>query len=99
MTRAQKNTQPLRAALRHPDAVGTQALNAWANRIPVAQNAPLPATMRTTFAIGMVKPMSAGANAASHDEALRAHRPGARARMAARYSDDTAPWGGWKPMR
>lgn len=88
----------IRAALRHPDARGVSALQAWAGRPPAAP-APLPATVRISMLAAIASPhRSEGAMASEHDEARRPHRRGAAPRIAGRYTDDEPPWGGWRRL-
>ena len=79
----------LRAALRHPDAVGVAALNRWA--APPAAPAPIAATMRPSFAAALARPVGEAAMGAAWDA-----RRAAGAAPRKRWAEDTGPvFGGW----
>lgn len=79
----------MRAALRHPDAVGVRALAAWADRAPRPAAPPPPDPARAArWAAALARPECDATILARGDLVLRAGRPGGVARSRDRWDAD-----------
>jgi hypothetical protein len=92
MTPAARRAQALRAALRHPDAVGVRALSAWAGAPPARPAAPkADPTRAARWAAALARPVGEAAMGAAWD----ARHPGGAAPRG-RWSEDGGPvFGEW----
>lgn len=90
MSPSARRSAALRAALRHPDAVGVRALNAWA--APAPKPAPVAdAARRAAWDAARARPVSEAAMGAAHDA-----RSGSKSRMRPRWAADGGPiFGQW----